>query len=86
MVRRIRGFLSSLMSDAQERGLVSRNVVRDLRANRRKGKERQAERRQRGKLKVGVDIPTYEEIRAIVEAATGRPRWRPILLTAIFTG
>jgi integrase len=86
MVRRIRGSLSSLMSDAQERGLVSRNVVRDLRANRRKGKERQAERRQRGKLKVGADIPTREEIKAIVEAATGRPRWRPIVLTAIFTG
>jgi integrase len=86
MVRRIRGSLSSLVSDAQERGLVSRNVVRDLRANRRKGKERQAERRQRGKLKVGVDIPTREEIRAIVGAATGRPRWRPIILTAIFTG
>jgi integrase len=84
MVRRIRGSLSSLVSDAQERGLVSRNVVRDLRASRRKGKERQAERRQRGKLKVGVDIPTREEIRAIVEAATGR--WRPLLLTAIFTG
>jgi integrase len=84
MVRRIRGSLSSLVSDAQERGLVSRNVVRDLRMGRRKGKERQAERRQKGKLKVGVDIPTPEEIRAIVGAATGR--WRPLLLTAIFTG
>jgi integrase len=31
-----------------------------------------------------VDIPAREEIKAIVEAATGR--WRPILLTAIFCG
>jgi integrase len=84
MTRKIRVSLSSLISDAQERGLVSRNVVRDLRAKRRKGKERQAERRQRGKLKTGVDIPTREEIKAIVEAAVGR--WRPLLLTAIFTG
>ena len=76
--------LSSLLSDAQGRGLVSRNVVRDHRKTRRRGAERQAEKRQRGKLKVGVDIPTREEIRAIVGAAKGR--WRPLLLTAIFTG
>jgi len=84
MVRKVRVSLSALLSDAQERGLVSRNVVRELRRSRKRGKERQAEKRQRGKLKVGVDIPTREEIKAIVEAATGR--WRPILLTAIFTG
>ena len=84
MIRKIRVSLSSLLSDAQERGLVSRNVVRDLRKTRRRGAERQAERRQRGKLKVGADIPTREEIKAIVGAAEGR--WRPLLLTAIFTG
>jgi integrase len=84
MVRKVRVSLSSLLSDAQERGLVSRNVVRDLRRTRARGVERKAERRQKGKLKIGVDIPTREEIKAIVEAAKGR--WRPILLTAIFTG
>jgi integrase len=84
MVRKVRVSLSSLISDAQERGLVSRNVVRDLRSNRRRGAERRAERRQRGKLKPGVDIPSREEIKAIVGALQGR--WRPILLTAIFTG
>jgi integrase len=84
MVRKVRTSLSGLLSDAQERGLVSRNVVRDLRRARKRGKERQAERRQKGKLKIGVDIPTREEIRAIVGAAKGR--WRPILLTAIFCG
>jgi integrase len=84
MVRKVRVSLSSLLSDAQERGLVSRNVVRDLRRTRARGVERKAERRQKGKLKVGVDIPTREEIKAIVDATKGR--WRPILLTAIFTG
>jgi integrase len=84
MVRKVRVSLSSLLSDAQERGLVSRNVVRDLRKARRRGAERQGERRQKGKLKVGVDIPTREEIKAIVGAAQGR--WRPIIMTAIFTG
>ena len=84
MVRKVRVSLSSLLGDAQERGLVSRNVVRDLRRTRARGVERKTERRQKGKLKIGVDIPTREEIKAIVEAAKGR--WRPILLTAIFTG
>jgi integrase len=84
MIRKIRVSLSSLISDAQERGLVARNVVRDLRSSRRRGTERRAERRQKGKLKVGVDIPTREEIKAIVGVLDGR--WRPILLTAIFTG
>jgi integrase len=84
MVRKVRTSLSALLSDAQERGLVSRNVVRELRRARKRGKERQAEKRQKGKLKVGVDIPTREEIKAIVEAAKGR--WRPLLLAAIFTG
>ena len=84
MVRKVRVSLSSLLSDAQERGLVSRNVVRDLRRTRARGVERKAERRQKGKLKIGLDIPTRDEIKAIVEAAKGR--WRPILLTAIFTG
>jgi integrase len=84
MVRKVRVSLSSLLGDAQERGLVSRNVVRDLRRTRARGVERKGERRQKGKLKVGVDIPAREEIKGIVEAAKGR--WRPILLTAIFTG
>jgi integrase len=84
MVRKVRVSLSSLLSDAQERGLVSRNVVRDLRKTRRRGVERRTEKRQKGKLKVGVDIPTREEIKAIVGAAQGR--WRPLLLAAIFTG
>ena len=84
MVKRILGSLGSLLGDAQERGLVSRNVVRDLRGRRRKGVDRRAERRQKGKLKVGVDIPTRVEIKAIVEALEGK--WRPILLTAVFTG
>ena len=84
MVRKVRVSLSSLLSDAQERGLVSRNVVRELRRGRQRGAERRNEKRHKGKLKVGVDIPTREEIRAIVGGAEGR--WRPLLLTAIFTG
>jgi integrase len=84
MVRKIRTSFGSLLADAQERGLVARNVVRELSSGRRRGKERRAERRQRGKLRVGVDIPTPAEIAAFLAALKGR--WRPLLRTAVFTG
>jgi integrase len=83
MVRKVMVSLGSLLADAQERGLTGRNVVRDIRG-RRKGGERRQEKRQKGRLKVGVDIPTREEVKAIVGALASR--WRPLLLTAIFTG
>ncbi|RWI85958.1 MAG: site-specific integrase [Mesorhizobium sp.] len=84
MTRKVLGSLGSLLSDAQERGLATRNPVKDMRSRRSRGKERQADKRQKGKLKVGVDIPTREEIKAIVAAVRGR--WRPLLITAIFSG
>jgi integrase len=84
LVRKVRGSLGAILSDAQERGLVARNVVRELRSRRRRGKESRAERRQKGKLKVGVDIPLPDEIKAIIDAVDGK--WRPFFLTAIFTG
>jgi integrase len=84
LIKKVRGSLGAILSDAQERGLVARNVVRELRSTRRRGKERRADRRQKGKLKVGIDIPAPEEIKAIIETAEGR--WRPFFLTAIFTG
>ena len=83
MIRKVLVSLGSLLADAQERGLAGRNVVRDMRGRRGAG-ERRLERRQKGKLKVGVDIPTREEIKALVGAVDAR--WRPLLLTAIFTG
>jgi integrase len=79
MVRKARRSLGALLADAQERGLVGQNVVRSVRTGRKA-----AERRQNGKLKVGIDIPSPDEIRAIIGHLEGR--WRPLLLTAIFTG
>ena len=84
LARKVITSLGSLLADAMERGLVARNVVRELRSNRRRGKERRAERRQKSKLKIGVDIPSREEIKAIIDAAQGT--FRPLILTAIFTG
>ncbi len=58
MVKRVLSDLSALLSNAQEEGLVARNVLREMRSRRRRGKERQAERRAKPKLKIGVDIPS----------------------------
>lgn len=84
MVRKVMTSLSSIMSDAMERGLASRNPVREMKAKRSGGREKAQEKRQKGKLKIGVDIPTREEAKAFVNTLDGR--WRALLLTAIFTG
>ena len=87
MVKKVTGSLGSMLADAVERNLVGRNVVRDLRSQRRRGKERRQERRQKGKLKIGVDIPSPAEIKAFIEALPPAPsRWRSMMLTAVFTG
>jgi integrase len=84
MVKRVIGSLGALLGDALERGLVATNVVRSMKRERKHGKDRQAERRQRGKLKVGVDIPAPDEIKRLI--AHLPDKWRPLLLTAIFSG
>jgi integrase len=63
---------------------VAQNVVRNLRRGRRAGDKARADSRRRGKLKVGVDIPLPDEIRALIREL--KDRRRPLLLTAIFTG
>jgi len=80
-IKKVIGDLSSILTDAQERGLAAQNVVRSLSGRK---KRREAERRQKKRLKVGVDIPTPGEIQAIIAHLNGR--YRPMLLTAIFTG
>jgi integrase len=78
MVRKILVSLSGILSDAQDRGLVAQNVVRNRRAR------GNGEARAKQRLEVGRDIPTPDEIRAILGQLHGRAR--PFLLTAIFTG
>lgn len=83
MVKKVLTSLGSILSDANERGLATRNPVRDIKGS-RKGRDRRLEKRQKGRIEVGVDIPTREEIKALVEALTDH--WRPLLITAVFTG
>lgn len=83
MIKRVTVSLGSILSDAQERGLVVRNAVHEI--SRKRGKASgQAEKRQKARLRYGVDIPTMEEVRAILGVAEGR--YRPFLIVAIFTG
>jgi len=84
MVRKARRSLGALLADAQERGLVAQNVVYSMRKHRRSTRVEG-----NGKLEIGVDIPTPNEVRAIVAKLPHIPdaaRWRPLLLTAIFAG
>lgn len=83
MTRRVLTTLGTMLADAQERGLVARNVARDMKARRGAGENR-LEKRQKGRLKIGVDIPTREEVKALLGAVSGR--WRPLILTATFCG
>ena len=62
---------------------VGHNAVRDLRRARGRGKAN-AVKREKAKLEVGKDIPSPSDVAAILAHAKGR--WRPLLLTAAFTG
>src|SRR6516164_2600305 len=86
MVRKVRISLGALLAAAQRRGLVGQNIVHALPRSLR-GKEARIAARQKGKLRVGVDIPSPDEVRAIIAAAgDGSDGRQPLLLTAIFTG
>jgi integrase len=74
--RKVLTSLKSLLSDARRRGNVAQNVALDVSVK--------SDKRGKVRLKAGVDIPTPDEVRRIVHAATGRAR--PVLITAIFTG
>jgi integrase len=77
MRRKILTSLKTMMTFAQSRGLVAQNVASAVRisGDRRTGK---------GPLRDGVDFPSRSELRAIIDAAPAQ--WRPLLVTAIFTG
>ncbi len=83
MTKKVLVTLGSLIADAQERGLVSRNIVRDMKARRGSGETRQMQRH-RGRLKIGADIPTVADVKSLLGAVSGR--WRPLVLVATFCG
>jgi integrase len=76
MARKVLASLKSILGEAQRRGLVAQNAAQPVRVDLKK--------REQGKLAVGRDIPSKEEVQTILAKAEGR--WRPLLVTAIFTG
>jgi integrase len=75
--RKVLAVLKAILKDAKRRGNVAQNVATDVSI--------QMSGRHRSRLKVGVDIPTREDIRRILEAVP-EGRARALLLTAAFTG
>ena len=73
--------LGSILAEEMARGQVARNVVHEQAGGDRR--RARVEKRHTRKLQVGVDLPTKDELRAMIEHAG---RLRPLLLTAIFSG
>ena len=76
MARKVLASLKSVLGEAQRRGLVAQNSAQLVKVDVKKRDQR--------KLAVGRDIPSKEEVQKILANADGR--WRPLLVTAIFTG
>jgi integrase len=76
MARKVLASLKSILGEAQRRGLVAHNAAQPVRVDVKKRDQR--------KLAAGRDIPSKEEIQTILAKADGR--WRPLFITAIFTG
>jgi integrase len=76
MAKKVLGSLKAILADAQRRGHAAQNAAATVQIRTRGRDDR--------KLVVGQDIPTKEEATAILQAAAGR--WRPLLVTAVFTG
>jgi integrase len=83
MAKKAVGSLGAILAAAMISGKVARNVVRDQ-ARQHGVRQRRLEKRHDARLEVGTDIPTKDEIRALLAEAQGR--WRPLIVTAIFSG
>ena len=76
MARKVLASLKSILGEAQRRGLVAHNAASPVKVG--------VNKRENGKLTVGRDIPSKEEVQTILRKAEGR--WRPLFATAVFTG
>jgi integrase len=76
MARKIMNSLRGVLGEAMRRGVVAQNVAREVKMGKRGRHVR--------KIEVGVDFPSKADIRTMLDRVPSR--WRPLLLTAIFTG
>ena len=77
MRRKILTSMKTLLSFAQKRALVAQNVALPA-------KIKGADRGERGPLREGVDYPSRADLKVLMD--TSSSRWRPLLVTAVFTG
>jgi integrase len=82
MVKKTVVGLGAILANAITIGAVARNVVREQ--TRETRRQNRLDKRHARRLEVGVDVPTKNEIRAMLAHAHGH--WRPLFVTAIFTG
>ena len=82
-IKKATGFLSSIIAEAVHRGLHSHNIVPSV-THARKSRER-VQKRQKGKLMVGIDIPSPQEVGQIIAGAIS-PEWRTFLILLAFSG
>jgi integrase len=66
-----------VLKEARRRGYIAHDPAGSVPLGAKKGRDK-------GKLRVGVDIPNKAEIKAIL--AQAKNPWRPLLIAAIFTG
>jgi len=78
MRRKVLTNLKTALAFAQSRALVAQNAAAGIKI---KASERDVTT---GPLRAGVDFPTKAELRALIDQAPDR--WRPLIVTAIFTG
>jgi integrase len=76
LARKVLVSLKSLLREAQRRGDVAQNVATGVTIT--------MDKRSKRKLKVGVDIPTPDEVKRLIDAAAGK--MRALIITAVFSG
>ena len=88
LTRKIIGSLKTIVATTQALKTITQNIIQERDRRRERGQARHKRR-----LEVGRDIPSKEELRAILAGAAtytrGHPEsgyWRALLTTAVFTG
>jgi integrase len=77
MRRKVLSSLKSMLTFCQGKGRVAQNVASAV-------KIKSDDKRDTAPVRAGVDFPSRDELRTILDKAEGR--WRPLVIAAIFTG
>jgi integrase len=78
MASKVLTSLKGILKEAQRLGAVAQNAAADVRVGQQK-------RGSKKRLEIGVDIPTKDDVRRILEAVEGT-RWHPLIAVAAMAG